>query len=615
MSDTNVHKLPTGAPIVPNFQAEPTTAAPSPGTLPDGLLDQIIARTVQVIESRPTRPSPFDLRSFEEIEAFAERMAKSALCPKDYQRKPDDILIAVLMGKEIGLPAMASVQSICVINGRPSVWGDAVPGLCMATGLVADVREWMAGDGAEATAYCEVTRRGMSPRLGYFSIAEARTAGLGNVHKQYPRDMIMWRARHRAWHGAFPDVLKGLGTAEIEAEEANRPVWVMPRPSRSDTARVEKGEGDTWDDAWFDDVAKALFEEQDPWKWMGILIKELAVAPTARDIQEIENLNSVTTAIKSAPEEIREQIALAFREAEARLGKPALAATPQREAPVQQAATTPAKPAAATVVTPPVTPAEGVGEPEFEYCVLDETGEPVDGVIYTDPLAWARALSQIADPTTMAYMALREHNADALADARQDPEAAKLLAAMEANADIRPDTAPVVIEPAIVRGKPDWTQYHTDLEAALARQNAGTLHGFTDAQRERVSAFPQSQRLKATRAVVTRASAIGTTPPAPFQAAPKEEKAEPTTPAADSVPGAAAPAPAATPPVDKDARQLETFREIIDGCRNVHEVRSFSNQATTTATLSRWDREERTELAAALRRAVAEKEAAFKVAA
>ena len=56
---------------------------------------------------------------------FSEMLAKSQMVPKQYQGKPEDILVAVQWGYEIGLAPLQALQNISVINGKPSVYGDA----------------------------------------------------------------------------------------------------------------------------------------------------------------------------------------------------------------------------------------------------------------------------------------------------------------------------------------------------------------------------------------------------------------------------------------------------------------------------------------------------------
>lgn len=161
-------------------------------------------------------------RNYEEAKAFAVTLSKSNFCPKDYKDKPDDILIAAQMGAEVGLGFMQSVQNIAVINGRPSIWGDAMLALCQASGLMKFHREYFDKDG---TAVCEVARKGdidaegkQVVHVSRFSTGDRDKAGLTGkgVHNQYPKRMLQMRARGFALRDKFADVLKGL----IAREEA-----------------------------------------------------------------------------------------------------------------------------------------------------------------------------------------------------------------------------------------------------------------------------------------------------------------------------------------------------------------------------------------------------------
>lgn len=612
MSDhPNVRNLHTG-PTVPNFQHQAPAAAPA--EIAPSVMEQIIAETERRLEARVSRPSPFDPKNFEEIEAFAERVCRSGFLPKSYKdsRTPvDDVIMAVLMGKEVGISAMAALQSIAVVNGRPTLWGEAVPGLCIKTGQVVDFREWFEGEeNTDAfTAHCEVTRRGISPKLGSFSLSDVRRAGLKSVHTTYPKDMVMWRARHRAWHAAFPDTLRGLGTAEIERDEAERNAFKLPRPEQAWSAKRE-GEPD-WDTAWINAAVQRLSDTQDSWQWLEALMALQGEAPTGRDLEELEKLPGVQATIPMAPENVRSQIATGFLGAAQRFIAHT-EATPAKEAPPPPANKAPEAPKKepAKQEAPIETASSEPQSPEFEYAVLDETGEPVDGVIHTDPVLWAHEFAAHADPRSMGYMAMREHNADALQDAAQmSAGAATVIGSIEAEANIKPDMPPadpVVIEPTLSRGKPDWAQYQRDLTAAYEGESAATFPRFTDAQRDRIGRFPQAIRLAATKIALERARALGITMPPGFTEAPKEAKQEEPPPANDAAPPADAPPPANG---DKDTKLMATFADLIAACADVHSVRQFTNQTTVTATLNRWEREGKTDYAQALRNAVANREA------
>ena len=194
------------------------------------------------------RPSPVHLRSWEEIERFAEKAAKSGMVPKDYAGKPDAIVIAVMLGAELGLAPMQVLQNIAVVNGRPAIWGDAMPALCRASGKARSIREWSEGEGDDLTFWCEaICKDDPNPIVGKFSVADAKKASLWKETPRtkkrgregdyevdsgpwysYPRRMLQMRARGFALRDAFPDVLRGLISAEEAADIPVQPISMAP---------------------------------------------------------------------------------------------------------------------------------------------------------------------------------------------------------------------------------------------------------------------------------------------------------------------------------------------------------------------------------------------------
>lgn len=57
---------------------------------------------------------------------FAEMVAVSKFCPKDFVGKPADILVAVQWASEVGLSPFTAMQNMAVINGKPSLYGDGL---------------------------------------------------------------------------------------------------------------------------------------------------------------------------------------------------------------------------------------------------------------------------------------------------------------------------------------------------------------------------------------------------------------------------------------------------------------------------------------------------------
>ena len=161
------------------------------------------------------------ITSFDQLQRFAQIASKSGMVPTQYVNKPDAVFIAVQMGSELGLAPLQSLQNIAVINGRPSIWGDALLGLVKASAVCDDVIESIEGDGDNMVAICVAKRKGKSPVTSRFSIQDAKSAGLwgkAGPWKQYPSRMLQMRARGFALRDAFPDVLRGLITAE-EAQD------------------------------------------------------------------------------------------------------------------------------------------------------------------------------------------------------------------------------------------------------------------------------------------------------------------------------------------------------------------------------------------------------------
>lgn len=165
------------------------------------------------LQTHALRPLDLGPKSLEEVLSLSEILAKSTLVPKDFQNKPGNCAIAILWGSELGLKAMQSLQNIAVVNGRPSMWGDALLALVRSSPAF----EWISetDDGFQAT--CRIKRRGEPEQARTFNMKEANEAGLLNKDspwKTYPKRMRQMRARAFALRDVFADVLRGIPVAE-----------------------------------------------------------------------------------------------------------------------------------------------------------------------------------------------------------------------------------------------------------------------------------------------------------------------------------------------------------------------------------------------------------------
>ena len=113
----------------------------------------------------------FDLspQTFEQALTFSNYLADSDMVPKDFKGKPGNCLVAIQWGMEIGLKPLQAMQNIAVINGRPSLWGDAVIALVRSSPLC----EYIIEEDDGRTATCKVKRRGEPEQSRSFSMDDA----------------------------------------------------------------------------------------------------------------------------------------------------------------------------------------------------------------------------------------------------------------------------------------------------------------------------------------------------------------------------------------------------------------------------------------------------------
>jgi hypothetical protein len=194
--------------------------------VPAGQAGQIVTR------------NSFAPTNFDEALRFAEYISKTELIPKQYFNKPADIFVAVQYGMEVGLQPMQALQSIAVINGRPSMWGDAVLAVVMSHPAYEGHTEVLEGDGENRVGVFTIKRRGQEAHVSRFSVADAKKASLWGKTgpwTQYPDRMLKLRARGFALRDKFPDALRGIILAEEAQDYPQEPRNVTParEPVRS----------------------------------------------------------------------------------------------------------------------------------------------------------------------------------------------------------------------------------------------------------------------------------------------------------------------------------------------------------------------------------------------
>lgn len=234
-----------------------------------------------------THALAFEPTSLAELIHVADIMATSGMVPKDYVGKRGNIIVAGMAGRNLGFSLYESLQSFAVINGRATLWGDAVLALVKRASHVAEyVKERLAsqdefdeyvealrtssqmGDPTiaenasaafwsmpnvtlteDSVGVCEAKRFGDAPVLRTFSVADAKRAKLWNKDQTpwitYPQRMLQMRARSWALRDTFADILKGIAVreeAEDIPEEQNVTPAAPPEGTRGDQVRSRLGD-------------------------------------------------------------------------------------------------------------------------------------------------------------------------------------------------------------------------------------------------------------------------------------------------------------------------------------------------------------------------------------
>lgn len=175
------------------------------------------------------------VQSMADLERLADRVSKTPFAPKDMVGRPDSCFVAMLHGSEIGLSPMQALQSIAVINGRPSVYGDAVMAICRSHPDCDEITETIEGEGDNMRAVCTAIRKGKI-HTKTFSVAQAKKAqlwGKSGPWSQYPERMLQMRARSWCLRDMFADALKGIECAEEMQDIQPEPVVSTTAPART----------------------------------------------------------------------------------------------------------------------------------------------------------------------------------------------------------------------------------------------------------------------------------------------------------------------------------------------------------------------------------------------
>lgn len=174
----------------------------------------------QAIQVRERSPLPFVPRNMDEAWRIATELAKSSLIPDALRGKPNDVLVAVMTGAELGIQPMQSMREIYVVKGRPFIAS------LLRVAMIRQSPECLSWQLVESTpqrATFRTQRRGdQEPTTMTYTIQEAEAAGLVAQNSRYRTDpalQLRRRCAGRLIDEVYPDVIRGVGAREDEEEE------------------------------------------------------------------------------------------------------------------------------------------------------------------------------------------------------------------------------------------------------------------------------------------------------------------------------------------------------------------------------------------------------------
>lgn len=152
------------------------------------------------------------------IREQAEILVKTGFLPQSIKTAEQAVAI-IMTGAELGIGAMAALQTINVIQGKPTVSPQLMLALINRSGQLEDMKIEARADGATVT----MKRRGRSAFTARFGATEAQSMGLlqKDNYKKQPATMYQWRAVAMAARAIFPDVILGLYTPEEMGAEVD----------------------------------------------------------------------------------------------------------------------------------------------------------------------------------------------------------------------------------------------------------------------------------------------------------------------------------------------------------------------------------------------------------
>lgn len=211
-------------PSIPEAPEQPPAEAtePSAGEAPPPDAAQqaaAAAATTAVMQQVKRDPVPFHPRDTAEMFRYAQFLANSNLIPRALYKQPNDILVVLLKGQDLGLTPMQSISGINVIDGKAEVGALMMVSMIRKSGMC---EQWRLVFSDATRAVYTTKRRGDDEATTFeYTIEEAEQANLtrkGGTPEKVARSpwntqrrtMLRRRCQSFLAREVYPDICAGL---------------------------------------------------------------------------------------------------------------------------------------------------------------------------------------------------------------------------------------------------------------------------------------------------------------------------------------------------------------------------------------------------------------------
>lgn len=265
--------------------------------------------------------------SFEQAWSLAKIVAESGLSPG--LTTPARAFVALATGAMLGVPAMAAVNQIHIIEGRAAPSSILLVAKVMASGLC---EYWEILETDETHCVIETKRKGArKPVQVRFDLAEAQRAGLvkdKSNYQKWPADMCVARAGSRLVRRVYPDLAQGLYSREeidggelppdalnlrVDAQVIEmpkpkaevQPAQTVPAPAPADPTKEEV---DAEVGEFPEEAPAEAADEEETRPWAKAMLDAAKAGCSVRDLTAMANTTvKAGTALKAEVEAIYNQ--------------------------------------------------------------------------------------------------------------------------------------------------------------------------------------------------------------------------------------------------------------------------------------------------------------------